>query len=276
MFKFMLAPIEDYSDSAFRTLCFNHGADLTFTEMTRVEGIIRNNKPTLAKTLCMDSTPVELQLLASNEDQLEKYISSFKPFEGFKGFNLNMSCPSFEIMKAGRGAGMVKRLTKAQNLVKIIKKYNYPVSIKMRLGMNAYEQGHKVYLRLIEGADADYFIVHAKHGMQRSDEPPQGNEIYAECVEAAKKNGKNIIANGGMDSASKIKEVQKTKVDGVMIARAAMKNPSIFDSLKNELNFNSPKKKIPSIKELRSEYLDLANNFSSPPKYRENLLKLMQ
>lgn len=272
----MLAPIEDYSDSALRTLCFAHGADLTFTEMTRVEGIVRNNKPTLAKTLCLDSTPVQLQLLASNEEQLEKYISQFKPFEGFKGFNLNMSCPSADIMKAGRGAGMVKRLTKAQNLIKIIKKYNHPVSIKMRLGMNAYEQGHKVYLRLIEGTDADFYIVHAKHGMQRSDEEAQGNEIYVECVEAAKKNGKEIIANGNLDTASRIREVQKTKVSGVMIARSALRNPAIFDILKNELNFNSPNKKIPSIKELRSEYLDLANTFASPPKYKDNLLKWMQ
>lgn len=272
----MLAPIEDYSDSALRTLCFTHGADLTFTEMTRVEGIVRNNKPTLAKTLCMDSTPVELQLLASNEEQLEKYVSQFKPFEGFKGFNLNMSCPSLDIMKAGRGAGMVKRLTKAQNLVKIIKKHNYPVSIKMRLGMNQAEQNYKVYLRLIEGSDADYFIVHPKHGMQRSDEPVQGNEIYVECIEAAKKNGKIIIANGDLNSSSKVREVQKIGVGGVMIARGALRNPAIFDSLKNELNYNSPNKKLPTIKELRKEYLDLANTFSSPPKYRDNLLKWMQ
>lgn len=276
MFRFMFAPIEDYSDSALRSLCFNHGADLTFTEMTRVEGIIRNNKPTLAKTLCLDSTPVEIQLLASNEEQLEKYISSFKPFEGFKGFNLNMSCPSAEIMKAGRGAGMVKRLTKAQNLVKIIQKYNYPVSIKMRLGVNKREQDYKVYLRLIENVDANYFIVHAKHGMQNSDEPTQGNEIYLECIESAKKRGVGIIANGGITTPKEVVELKKIGASGVMIARGALKNPSIFDYLKNETGFNKPKKKIPSIKELREEYIDLANKFSSPIKYRENLLKWMK
>ena len=275
MFKFMLAPIEDYSDSALRTLCFTHGADLTFTEMARVEGIVRNNKPTLAKTLCLDSTPVQIQLLASNEEQLEKYLTNFKPFEGFMGFNLNMSCPSADIMKAGRGAGMVKRLTRAQSLVNIIKKHNYPVSIKLRLGMNSAEQNYKVYLRLIEGTNADFYIVHAKHGMQRSDEPTQSSSIYTECVEVAKKNGKEIIANGDLNTSAKIKEVQKLGVGGVMIARGALRNPAIFDSLKNELNFNSPNKKLPTIKELRKEYLDLSNLFCSPPKYKDNLLKWM-
>jgi len=271
----MLAPIEDYSDSTLRALCFTHGCDLTFTEMARVEGIVRNNKPTLAKTLCCDSTPVQIQLLASNEEQLEKYLTNFKTFEGFEGFNLNMSCPSADIMKAGRGAGMVKRLTRAQSLVNIIKKHNYPVSIKLRLGMNQAEQDYKVYLRLIEGTNADFYIVHAKHGMQRSDEPAQENSVYVACVEAAKKNGKIIIANGDLNSATKIREVQKTGVQGVMIARGALRNPSIFDSLKNELNFNSPNKKLPTVKELRKEYLDLANKFASPPKYRDNLLKWM-
>ncbi|OQA31096.1 MAG: tRNA-dihydrouridine synthase A [archaeon ADurb.Bin336] len=272
----MLAPIENYSDSALRTLCFNHGADLTFTEMTRVEGIIRNNKPTLAKILCCDSTPVEIQLLASNEEQLEKFVSSFKPFEGFRGFNLNMSCPSKELIKVGRGAGMVKRLTKAQNLVKIIQKYNYPVSIKMRLGANAFEQKHKVYLRLIEGSGADYYIVHPKHGSQNSDEEVQGNQIYEECLDSAKISGSKIIANGGITTPKKVIELKKIGVSGVMIARAALKNPSIFDYLKNEAGFNTPIKKIPSIKELKEEYTQLSNKFSSPHKYKENLSKLMK
>ncbi len=272
----MLAPIEDYSDSALRALCFAHGADLTFTQMARVEGIVRRNKPTLAKSLCCDSTPVQIQLLASNEEQLEKYLAGFKPHEGFMGFNLNMSCPSLDIMKAGRGAGMVKRLTRAQSLVNIIKKHNYPVSIKLRLGMNASEQNYKVYLRLIEGTNADFYIVHAKHGMQRSDEPAQPSSIYTECVEVAKKNGKEIIANGDLNSSAKVKEVQKLGVSGVMIARGALRNPAIFDVLKNELNFNSPNKKLPSIKELRKEYFDLTNKFSSPTKYKDNLLKWMK
>lgn len=272
----MFAPIEDYSDSALRTLCYNHGADLTFTEMTRVEGIIRNNKPTLQKLVCMDSTPVEIQLLASNEMQLEKYVSNFNYFEGFKGFNLNMCCPSKDIIKAGRGAGMVKRLTKAQNLVKIIKKFNYPVSIKLRLGANILEQNYKVYLRLIEETDADYFIVHAKHGLQSSDELSQDNEVYVECVESAKKNGKKVIANGGFDSSLKIKNVQKTKVAGVMIARSALNNPGIFNILKNDLGINDPNKKIPLSKELRKEYLDLTKKFDSPPKYKQNLFKWMR
>ena len=261
MFQYMLAPLESYSDNAFRTLCFKHGADLTFTEMTRVEGLIRRNKPTLAKIQVNDSTPVQLQLLASNEEQLEKYITGFEPFDGFKGFNLNLSCPSKDIMKAGRGAAMVKRLSKVQRLISIIKKRDFNVSLKLRLGGNRIEREHKVYLQLIEQTQPDFFIVHAKHGMQRSDEPTD-DTAYAECVDAAK--GISIIANGGIDSINRVEKMKKLGVSGVMIGRPAMSNPAIFDLLKG--------KQVPALAQIKKEYLALANQFNAPAKYRENVL----
>jgi tRNA-dihydrouridine synthase len=271
----MLAPLEDYSDSALRSLCFKHGADLTFSEMARVEGLVRNNKPTLAKTLCHDSTPVQIQLLAGKEDQLEKYLKSFKSFDGFCGFNLNLSCPSPNVMQQGRGAAMVKRIAKTNRLTSIIKSHNFPVSLKIRLGTNEYEKKHKVYLNSIKEIDADFFIVHAKTASQRSDEATD-DLVYLECVQAAKQRGTKIIANGGITTSSKVKELIKLGVDGVMIGRGAMSNPAIFDQLKNDLNFNDPKKVIPKMSELRQEYLDIANKFSSSAKYRENLLKEMK
>lgn len=270
MFRFLLAPLEDYSDNAFRTLCFNHGADLTFTEMARVEGFVRRNKPTLKKAEIHDATPVEIQLLAGREDQLEKYLAGFSPFPGFMGFNLNLSCPSKDVMKSGRGAAMVKRVAKTQRLAALIKK-KFPevsVSLKLRPGMNDFEKKHKVYLNSIKGVDADYYIVHAKTASQRSDEPCD-DSIYTECVEAANK--KPIIANGGLNSVVKIKKVQSMGVKGIMIGRAAIKNPAIFDCLKNGLNMQN--KKIPSIEELKNEYLFLSKKFNAPSKYNENVLK---
>ena len=46
-FMYMLAPLELVSDNSFRELCFNHGADLTFSEMARLDAIVRKNKRVL-------------------------------------------------------------------------------------------------------------------------------------------------------------------------------------------------------------------------------------
>ena len=261
MFKYMFAPIENYSDNALRTLCFNHGADLTFTEMTRVEGIIRRNKPTLTKIKISDNTPVQIQLLPGNEDQLDKYLTNFEGFDGFKGFNFNLSCPSRKVMKDGRGAAMVKRIEKTNRLISIVKKHNYPISLKIRLGANNIEKEYKVYVKLIEQTDPDFFIVHAKYGMQRSDEPTD-DTIYPACVDVAK--GKPIIANGGINTKKRVEKVKKLGVSGVMIGRPALQNPAIFDLLKD--------KATPSLAELKEEYLELATKFDAPLKYRKNLL----
>ncbi len=260
----MLAPLEDYSGPAFRSLCHKYGADLTFTEMVRVEGTVRNNKATLSKLCFPDNTPIQIQFLIGNENQLEKYLSSFKSFDGFEGFNLNLGCPSAEIIKAGRGAGMVKRLSKAQRTVAIVKKQNHPVSIKMRLGANALEKSYKVYLRLIQNVDVDFFIVHPKHGMVTSDEPTD-DLVYLECVDAAKARGIPIIANGGIDSKQKIDWLKSIGVGGAMIGRAAITNPSIFNLLLD--------KKVPSKEALTKEYAELSKKLGEKEKYLNNYLK---
>ncbi len=100
----MLAPLEGYTDAALRTLCFRHGADLTFTEMAHVESFLRNNRLALEKIEAHDSTPVQIQLLTGREEELERFLAGFEPFPGFEGFNLNLSCPSPDVIRRGKGA----------------------------------------------------------------------------------------------------------------------------------------------------------------------------
>ncbi|HEX9913932.1 MAG TPA: tRNA-dihydrouridine synthase family protein [Candidatus Bathyarchaeia archaeon] len=272
LFSFMLAPLEGYSDGVLRTLCNNHGADLTFTEMAHVESFLRGNKPALAKIEAPDSTPVQVQLLTGREDQLERFIEGFKPFQGFKGFNLNLSCPSMDVIRHGKGAAMVKRAAKTQRLVSIIQRYGYTASVKLRLGTNEFERMNKVYLNCVGGVEADFFIVHAKTAAQESGEL-EDYSVFPECVEAA--GGRPVIANGGVDSAEKVRALRGMSVGGVMIGRAAMSNPAIFDALKNELGFNEPRRAVPDIDELKREYVFLHTRLSGQERYKENFLRVV-
>jgi tRNA-dihydrouridine synthase B len=263
MFKFMLAPLEDYAGPALRKICFDNGAHLTFTEMTRVEGIIRNNQPTLAKIEIKDTTPVQIQLLASNESQLKKFISNFKSFDGFCGFNLNLCCPSTNITKFGRGAAMVKRIEKTNKLVEIIKNKNYSISLKLSLGVNEIEKNNKVYLKSIKNTNADFYIVQTKHAMQKSGEESD-HSLLGECVDTKK----SIIANGGISCSKQIKELKKIGCSGVMIGRNAIKNPAIFNLLQN--------KKTKPIDLLTSEYKKLSGVYGENKKYFSNFLKVQK
>jgi len=256
----MLAPLEDYSDGALRTICYKYGADLTFTEMTMINPLSQNNKSTWSRLNFKDATPVVIQLMGGNEIRLKKFLKMFKPHKGFKGFNFNLGCPSPQIINEGLGCAMVKRIGKTKKLIKIVNDHGYKCSIKMRLCLNKFEKEKKVYLNLINGINPEFFVVHAREGSQKYEEEPDYS-VYEECV----KTGKNIIANGSITKKEQVSEFKKLGLKGVMIGRAAVNNPAIFNQLKGF--------KIPPIKQIEKEYLELADKFESPFRYRKNFLK---
>lgn len=256
--------MEGYSNTVFRTLAFHHGADMTFTEMSHVQGILRKSKDTLNKINAKDNTPVQVQILSSSEKKLEKLLSGYKEHEGFRGFNLNLSCPSRNVIRQGKGAAMIKRATKTHSLVELIRDHGFPVSLKIRLGLNQFEKDNKLYLNTLSGVDPDFFIVHAKHARQTSQES-EDYTIFRECVEASR--GIPVIANGSIDSVNKIRMLQDQGISGVMIGRPAISNPQIFDELKNELGINNPSKNIIGFDELNDEYRKLHDSHGSDDRY---------
>jgi tRNA-dihydrouridine synthase B len=230
-FEFMLAPMEDHSGPELRELCYNNGADSTFTEMARLSALARGNKSTLEKIKIPNPIPTYIQIMGSNEKELNQFLKNFTPQEGFLGFNLNLGCPSPNMIRKGLGCALIKRTTKVKTMVKRIKEQGYLVSIKLRLGMNQFEKEKKTYLNLINEVDADFFVIHARHGKER-DKDPADFKIYEECV----KTKKVIIANGDIETKEQIKYLKNIGIKGAMIGRAALKNPSIFNYLKQDVN----------------------------------------
>lgn len=226
-FELMLASMEGYTNPAFRELCYKNGADSTFTEMARIAALARNNKSTLEKIKIPKPIPTYIQLLGANEKELEKFLQNFIAQEGFLGFNLNLGCPSPNMIQKGLGCALIKRISKVKKLVKTIRDHNYPASIKLRLGMNKFEKEKKVYLNLINEVDADFFIVHARHGKDTY-ENPADFKVYKECVDT----NKTIIANGDINTKEQINSLKEIGIKGAMIGRAALDNPGIFNQLK--------------------------------------------
>lgn len=259
-FQYMLAPIEDFTDNAFRTLCYKHGADLTFTELLRIEALAKDIENTWSRIEKKDNTPVVIQLLGSSKKDLETFLKKFRPFDGFKGFNLNLGCPNPQVVSLGYGCAMIKNFSKVKKMVDIIKNKGYPCSIKMRLGKDSKEKEKKFYLNTIKEVNADFFIVHARHGKQGYEIKPDYS-VYEECYNT----GKQIIANGNIDSKEKVKILKSYGVKGVMIGRPAINNPQIFDLLKGN--------KLISSEEIRKEYNELAEKYNAPFRYRKNIMK---
>ncbi|MFH1364880.1 MAG: tRNA-dihydrouridine synthase family protein [Candidatus Aenigmatarchaeota archaeon] len=256
----MLAPLEDMTSNAFRTLCHRYGADLTFTEMAKVGALAKNNKSTWSRLECKDETPTVIQLLGSKEQHFRKFLDMFEPSKAFRGFNINLGCPSPDVIKFGQGCAMIRKISKTRKIIDIFRDYGFDVSIKMRLGMNEKEKEYKVYLKIIESADADFFVIHARHGMQTYASPADF-EVYEECA----KTGKVIIANGDIRTMEQVEYLKDIGINGVMIGRSAVLDPAIFNRLK-DLPSPQPKK-------IKEEYLILSEKFQEPLKYKNNILR---
>jgi len=226
-FELMLAPMENHTGPKFRELCYKNGADSTFTEMARISALNRGNKSTLEKIKIPSPIPTYIQLIGAKENELDNFLNTFHVQKGFLGFNLNLGCPSPNMIKKGMGCALIKRITKVKKLVQTVRNHSYPVSIKLRLGMNRFEKEKKTYLNLIKAVDADFFIVHAKHGKDTYSDPTDFN-VYEDCV----KTGKIIIANGDIKTKEQIEYLKSINIKGAMIGRTAIKNPNIFSELK--------------------------------------------
>lgn len=259
-FLFMSAPMEDMTSNSFRTICFQNGADVTFTELVRIQSLARNNKSTWDRIVAHDSTPTIIQLIGTDEKGLKKIMKDFKPFPGFMGFNLNCGCPAPSFVNNGMGCAMMKRIQKIRKLVAIVKEAGYPISIKMRLGLNKYEKEKKVYMNILDGVNADFFIIHARHGGESYEEKPDYS-IYPECV----KTGKIIVANGDFNTQEKIDFLKSIGVKGVMIGKSAINDPTIFNKLKGNISKD--------IETITKDYIALTEKYDEPFRYRKNIQK---
>jgi tRNA-dihydrouridine synthase len=166
---------------------------------------------------------------------------------------------------------MVKRATKTARLVSVIRDHGQSVSVKIRLGLNHYEKENKLYLNNLEGVDPDFFVIHAKHANQASDEM-EDNTVYPECVEAAR--GIPVIANGGINTSEAVQVLVETGVAGVMMGRPALRNPAIFDQIKNKLGINSLPKLIPTIDDLKREYQEIFEVVGGSENYKSQFMRV--
>ncbi len=258
-FQYMLAPMEKLVDASFRTICHKYGADLTFTELVRFEGLAKGNNSAVKRIRLCDDTPTYIQFMGKIEDKLEKFLNKFEPSNGFLGFNFNLGCPSQNYTNQGVGCAMVKRPTKTARLVDIVKDFGYAVNVKMRLGMTKKEKEDKLFIKLIEKVNADFFVVHARYRSESYRKEPDWKALE-ECVNTSK----SIIANGNIETKDHVTFMKEIGCDGVMIGRPVLINPLIFAELRGI--------STPLLDEVWKEYLELVN--SREMNYSKRLLSI--
>ncbi len=273
---FILAPMESVSDCAYRRVCWDRGASLTWTEMIRARGLARNNKSTFELIDTFDADVLTgVQLMVANEKELAEALEKLdKPhFKNIRAIDLNFGCPSPEVIRIGAGPALLKRRGKLEAIFKVLSAWKKTTTLpigavgaKIRLGLNRMEQDQKVYLPIVDLANEhlDYLVVHARHARQNSADKPTWSAI----AEVKARATIPIIGNGDVVTREDWERLSReTGADGALIARGAIKSPWAFRGLRGE-GSGLPTSEA-ELDEAEAQYRSLADHYGSKPKFRE-------
>lgn len=226
------APMAGVTDRAFRYMCTKYNAQATFTEMISAKALCFNDKKTqgLAKIYPSDR-PCALQLFGSEPEILAKganiCLDKFAP----DFIDINMGCPAPKIVNNGEGSSLMKNPSLVYEIVKAVVQSvgnKIPVTVKMRSGFDETCINAPEIALVCQKAGASAVFIHGRTRKQMYS-PPVDLDIIKDvknCLDIP------VIANGDItDSNSALRMLEYTKCDGIMIGRASLGNPYIFDEI---------------------------------------------
>jgi len=199
-FPLLLAPMEDVSDPPFRLVCKENGVDMMYTEFISSEGLIRDAAKSRMKLDIFEyERPIGVQIFGSDTETMVKcaeIIEATNP----DLLDINYGCPVSKVTCKGAGAGILKDIPKMVSMTEaIVKATKLPVTVKTRLGWD----------------DESKNVVEVAERLQDIGMIP-------------------IFGNGDIDSPEKALEYKnKYGVDGIMIGRASIGYPWIFNEIKH-------------------------------------------
>lgn len=235
-FPLLLAPMEDVSDPPFRAVCKEQGADLMFTEFISSEGLIRDAVKSRKKLDIYDyERPIGIQIFGDKIESMREAASIAESAEP-ELIDINYGCPVKKVACKGAGAGILLDIPKMELMTReIVKKVALPVTVKTRLGWDSDNiRIVEVALRL-QDAGIKALTIHGRTRKQMY-KGVANWDLIAE-VKQHPDIEMPIFGNGDIDSAEKaLAYQQKYQVDGIMIGRASIGNPWIFDQIKRLMN----------------------------------------
>ncbi len=232
-FPLLLAPMEDVSDPPFRALCKENGVDLMYTEFISSEGLIRDAAKSMMKLDIYEyERPIGIQIFGSDIDSM---IQATKITEQTNPdiIDINYGCPVKKVACKGSGAGILQDIPKMVKMTaEIVKATHLPVTVKTRLG---WDDDTKYIVEVAERLQDVGIEAISIHGRTRK-QMYKGEADWT-LIREVKNNPRMkipVFGNGDIDTPEKALAYKKEYgVDGIMIGRASIGYPWIFNEIKH-------------------------------------------
>ena len=227
----MLAPMEDVTDASFRLICKEMGAAMTYTEFVSADALIRNIAATTRKLEINDAErPTAIQIYGRD---VESMVEAAKIVEQAHPniIDINFGCPVKKIAGKGAGAGMLRDIPLLLEITRaVVKAVSTPVTVKTRLG---WDCNNKIICTLAEQLQDCGISAITVHGRTRS-QMYTGQADWSE-IARVKENPRlhiPVIGNGDITTPQlALDAFRRYGVDGVMVGRAAIGQPWIFNHI---------------------------------------------
>ena len=226
-----LAPVAGYSDRSFRSICVEHGAAFTYTEMVSAEALVRNNSKTeILMRRAENETAYAVQVFGGEPETVADGAKIILEKTNCECIDINCGCPVPKIIKTGAGSALTRDPERLYSVAKALVQIagDIPVTVKIRSGWDENHITWKEAALAALDAGVSAITMHARTRAQGY----EGKSDWSKIKElAALSAGKiPIFGSGDLFTPEDAERMlSETGCDGVMFARGAMGNPFIFD-----------------------------------------------
>ena len=234
-FPLLLAPMEDVSDTPFRALCKEQGADVVYTEFISSEGLIRSAQKSVMKLdIYEKERPVGIQIFGANLDSMLQSVDIVEKSNP-DIIDINFGCPVKKVVSKGAGAGILKDIDLMVKLTsEMVKRTSLPVTVKTRLGWDESTIKIVEVAERLQDVGAKAIAIHGRTRAQMY----KGEADWTMIAEV--KNNQRmtipVFGNGDVNSPEKARIMRDDYgLDGAMIGRASIGNPWFFKQVKEYL-----------------------------------------
>jgi nifR3 family TIM-barrel protein len=237
-----LAPMAGVTDVVFRGLCKELGADVMVTEFVSAEGIMQADDRTRKYTEFDEAQrPVGVQLFGADAPRMGEAARKIIDWKAPDFIDINFGCPVNKVVSKNGGSSLLKDCPLlaevASGVVKAVAPTGVPVTAKIRTGWDVHSINAPQVVKILEDCGIQAVAIHGRTRSQGYTGQADWN-VIGECVATARV---PIIGNGDITTGADVEHRRReTGVSGIMIGRAAMHHPWVFQEAKHYLTTGQP------------------------------------